>query len=129
MSADKLRQAANVLREPTNWSVVEITDGRNFTTAYRKDGRYFLDRQGDEFGCERIPGGRRPLLTQTGEFHTLMRADLRLALAAWLDDVAAGWAWDNEGNGGHWDDGAPMHLSEAVDSRAVTIADLILGGA
>jgi hypothetical protein len=50
------------------------------------------------------------------------------ALANWLDDVAAGWQWD-DGQEVLDADGFPLALGESMDSHALKIARLINGGA
>ncbi|WP_330473789.1 hypothetical protein [Terrabacter sp. C0L_2] len=51
------------------------------------------------------------------------------ALAKWLDDIAAGWVWDEDPEDIETPDGWPLTLEESMDSHALTIARLILGGA
>lgn len=50
---------------------------------------------------------------------------LALALADWLDDLSAGWPWDDDGTC-VWDDGTPMRLEESLDARALAVADAVL---
>lgn len=84
MSADLLRAAAQVLREraEAGADVVEITNGKDTTTAYRRGGDYFLDLAGGH------PQATRSGVTVTREFHEWMHPDLGLALADWLDLTA-----------------------------------------
>ena len=132
MSADLLRRAATVLREraedatPGEW----ISFGRSIGVTVK--------------GCTcagPIPGYPQheswcgtdgPIVDGTEPdiaYIATMHPGVGLVLAKWLDDLAAGWPWDEDGEGCVWDDGTPLHLDESVDSYGVTIARLIVGGA
>jgi hypothetical protein len=50
-----------------------------------------------------------------------------LALADWLDDIAAGWMWDGEEPNVVDFDGDHLTLEESLDMHAVKIARLING--
>ena len=54
---------------------------------------------------------------------------IHLALARWLEDLAAGWPWDDEEPGVVDWDGDRLTLDESLDSHALAIARLIVGGA
>lgn len=49
------------------------------------------------------------------------------ALARWLDDVAAGWMWDDEEVEVMDPDGHILTLAESMDSHALAIANLFFG--
>ena len=51
-----------------------------------------------------------------------------LAVADWLDDMAAGWKWDDPDEL-HLDfDDMPIRLDETTDSHALAVARAVLGG-
>lgn len=122
MSADLLRKAAQVLREraEAGADVVEITNGRDTTTAYRRGGDYFLDLAGGQ------PQATRRGITVTREFHEWMQPSVGLALADWLDAMAAVWI----GGGRHvFGNSAETAPPTSLTGRALTVARLILGEA
>jgi len=51
---------------------------------------------------------------------------IHLALAAWLDDIAAGWPWDGLEPVLDWD-GDTLTLEGSLDSHALKVARLING--
>lgn len=54
--------------------------------------------------------------------------DINLAVAKWLDDMAAGWKWDDPDEL-HLDfDDMPIRLDETTDSHALAVARAVLGG-
>jgi hypothetical protein len=123
MSADLLREAAEVLREridgsqPSPWYAelsILAPDDANWW--------FVCDANGFE-----VAQTRHSVKAEAAYIAT-MHPGVGLALADWLDEIAAGWMWDDEGAACDWD-GMPLKLDEAVDSHAVKVARLILGGA
>ena len=116
MSAEKLREAAKALRERAE-------------AATGDEWEHFPD--GLVWRTDDVPGDPTCAAAQVEDaaYIATMHPGVGLALADWLDDVAAGWVWDEDGEGGVWDDGMPMALSQSLDWHAARIADLILGGA
>lgn len=51
-----------------------------------------------------------------------------LAVAAWLDDVAAGWPWDRADFVITDNDGDELALEGSMDSHALAVARAFLGG-
>ena len=125
MSAELLRQAATILRERAE----AATPGPWEANMHSPDmgGRHGWDLRG--------PRNLGPLgavvsarmLSGNAHYIATMHPGVGLALAKWLDDVAAGWPWDDDGEGGIWDDGMPMRLDESQDSHALALARLIVG--
>jgi hypothetical protein len=58
----------------------------------------------------------------------MMHPGVGLALAKWLDDIAAGWIWDENPEDIVTPDGWPLTLDESMDKHALTLARLIVGG-
>ena len=54
-------------------------------------------------------------------------AAVHMALADWLDDIAAGWVWDEHPDDVETPDGWPLTLDESMDRHALTVARLIVG--
>lgn len=77
-------------------------------------------RQAAETLRERAEGVRRPYAQQE-------RVDI--ALAKWLDDIAAGWMWDGEEPGVVDFDGDRLTFEGSMDTHPLAIARLINGGA
>lgn len=71
------------------------------------------------------PGSHTP---DVEAYIAMMHPPVALALADWLDDLASGWPWDDDGEGCVWDDGMPMRLEESTDAHALAVADAVLGG-
>lgn len=74
--------------------------------------------------CDGYQGGCLPA---DADYIAMMHPPVALALADWLDDLAAGWPWDDDGTC-VWDDGTPMRLEESPDTHALAVADAVLGG-
>ena len=119
MSADVLRQAAEILREQA---------------ASATQGQWHAD--GSEVGSLFVGLGiwadvvsdaeARP---QDATYIATMHPGVGLALAKWLDDIAAGWIWDDDPEDVETPDGWPVTLEESMDSHALAVACLVLGGA
>ena len=115
MTADeRLRAAATRLREvagaatPGPWEVI--------------GGGEYLQGPGILVG-----GGVGSTTATNAACIAMMHPPVALALAGWLDDLAAGWPWDDDGTC-VWDDGTPMRLEESPDTHALAVADAVLGG-
>lgn len=131
MSADRLRQAATLLREraeaatPGPWRSEpkpRRADVRGLpeNTSYDYRGDSVATAASGEFGACR---------PEDAAFIATMDPTVSLAVAAWLDDMAVGWNWDDDGRE-HLDaDDNPLTLDESMDSHAVKIADAVLAEA
>ena len=134
MSADKLRQAAKVLREraekatPGPWGVANEIDG----VRAGQPTVVVATRPGDRYARRVVSVGQtRPHLRPSAPnvaYIATMHPGVGLALAKWLDDLAAGWQWD-EGEPVYDPGGHEITLDESMDTHPLAIADLILGGA
>jgi hypothetical protein len=139
MSADLLREAAKVLRgraeaaKPGPWSAADehglmpdawpawcVSQMRPGYESMSPEDGYVTD-VADVHGDDKTA-------CPDADYIATMHPGVGLALADWLDDIAAGWMWDDDGAACDWD-GMPLKLDEAVDSHAVKVARLILGRA
>ena len=116
--AERLRAAATRLREVAGAAT---------------PGPWFLDKGGDTgvYTAPRPSPASQDIAwshsPDVEAYIALMHPPVALALADWLDDLAAGWPWDDDGTC-VWDDGTPMRLEESPDTHALAVADAVLGG-
>ena len=121
MSADLLRKAATILRDratssffssPGPWKSmhhgVATDDGQWVCTVSSTLGKYEPEAMNRHYIATMHPG-------------------VGLALADWLEGIAAGWPWDGEVPGVVDWDGDRLLLANSLDSHALTVARLIVG--
>ena len=124
MSAELLRRAATILREraeaatPGPW---KQTDG--FRS--HDDDRAYVVPTGRE--VHYVCAGGVLGVDEDAPYIATMHPGVGLAIAKWLEDVAAGWMWDADPDDIQTPDGWPLTLDESMDSHALTVALLIVG--
>lgn len=117
--AERLRAAATRLREvaggatPGPWVA-----GVRCVWGLHSDDEIVVDGEDGDGGV---------LREADADYIAIMHPPVALALAFWLDDLAAEWPWDDDGTC-VWDDGTPMRLEESLDTHALAVADAVLGG-
>jgi hypothetical protein len=118
MSAELLRQAATILRERAE-------------AATRPEAMHpWGDKSIPALPPEAHPAEVEGYLGGTwGTYYATMHPGVGLALAKWLDDIAAGWIWDENPEDIVTTDGWPLTLDESMDKHALTLARLIVGDA
>ena len=126
MSAQELRTAAETLRAQAK----SAPGGEWYAALARVPG----DPEGDWIvdSPDRLIAGNigiesDPAAEPRARYIATMHPGVGLALARWLDDVAAAWPWDHEPVLDY--DGDVIKLEESMDSHALKIARLINGGA
>lgn len=128
MTAERLREAAEVLRERATeapggaWVYSEGTRG------LPEDGPTFVRVTSQASGHPVMEGEYDRHDGQAAIYMATVHPGVGLALAKWLQDIAAGWAWDEEEPGVTDYDGWPITLEDSLDSHALAVADAILGG-
>jgi hypothetical protein len=116
MSAAELRKAAETLRHLTT----QATEGP--WVQHPGARQLIVTADGTEVVARQCAVANAPYVAR-------MHPGVGLALADWLDDIAAGWMWDDEEPGVVDFDGDRLTFEESLDTRALTLARLINGGA
>lgn len=120
--AERLRAAATRLRERAG-----VPYGPPWTSDGTGGVNTAADLEDDLVGPTiYVNGGLYANQNKVAAYIAMMSPPVALALADWLDDLAAGWPWDDDGTC-VWDDGTPMRLEESPDTYALAVADEILG--
>ena len=125
MSADRLRQAARVLRERAE--AASEGEWRPFRSGLKGVDAAWIVDSGPTFIASTQIDSERGKADAT--YIATVHPGVGLALADWLDAIGAYWALVEEsGEPARDADGWEVSFDETLDSHALRIADLILGG-